>query len=133
MVTTKSTKKLLRRYTSLSALIQLLRSKEITLLSPSKWDDRNDAYFLSQYARQKNLKAVLAACFAHWYDVWMSEGFETVRTAWLARAAGLGGPIRARLPHETHEGIFAGIDTGGALLLNQQGRLRPITAGEVFF
>jgi len=76
---------------------------------------------------------VLAARFAHWYDVWMSLGFETVRTAWLARAAGLGGPIRARLPHETHEGIFAGIDTGGALLLNQQGRLRPITAGEVFF
>jgi len=57
-------KKLLRRYTSLSALIQLLRSKELTLLSSSKWDDRNDAHFLSQYARWKNLGAVLAACFA---------------------------------------------------------------------
>jgi hypothetical protein len=64
MANAKPTKKLLRRYTSLSALIQILRSKAITLLSPSKWDDRNDAYFLSQYARQKNLKAVLAACFA---------------------------------------------------------------------
>ncbi|MBW8708071.1 MAG: biotin--[acetyl-CoA-carboxylase] ligase, partial [Alphaproteobacteria bacterium] len=43
---------------------------------------------------------VLAARFAPWYDAWMGEGFETVRSAWLARAGGLGGPIRARLPHE---------------------------------
>lgn len=64
MTSTKPNKKLLRRYTSLSALIQLLRSKQLTLLSPSKWDDRNDAYFLGQYARRKNLRAVLAACFA---------------------------------------------------------------------
>ena len=64
MASTKPKKKLLRRYTSLSALIQLLRTKELTLLSPSKWDDRNDAYFLGQYARWKNLRAVLAACFA---------------------------------------------------------------------
>jgi hypothetical protein len=60
----RTTKKLLRRYTSLSALIQLLRSKELTLLSSSRWDDRNDAYFLSEYARRKKLGAVLAACFA---------------------------------------------------------------------
>jgi hypothetical protein len=64
MAPQKPTKKLLRRYTFLSALIQLLRSKEITLLTPSKWDDRNDAYFLNQYARQKKLKSVLAACFS---------------------------------------------------------------------
>ena len=76
---------------------------------------------------------LLAARFAHWYDVWMSLGFEIVRTAWLARAASLGGPIRARLPHETREGVFEGIDARGALLLNEQGRLRAIAAGEVFF
>jgi hypothetical protein len=43
MAITKPTKRLRRRYTSLSALIQFLRSKQITLLSPSKRDDRNDA------------------------------------------------------------------------------------------
>jgi hypothetical protein len=64
MARKKPRKKLLRRYTSLSALIQLLRGKELVLLSSSKWDDRNDAHFLSQYARRKNLGAVLAACFA---------------------------------------------------------------------
>jgi BirA family biotin operon repressor/biotin-[acetyl-CoA-carboxylase] ligase len=76
---------------------------------------------------------VLAARVAHWYDVWMSQGFESVRTAWLARAQQLGAPIRARLPNETREGVFEGIDAAGALLLNEQGRVRAIAAGEVFF
>jgi BirA family biotin operon repressor/biotin-[acetyl-CoA-carboxylase] ligase len=76
---------------------------------------------------------VLAARFAHWYGAWMNEGFETVRTAWLARAGGLGGPIRARLPSETRTGVFEGIDAAGALLLNEQGRVSAIAAGEVFF
>jgi BirA family biotin operon repressor/biotin-[acetyl-CoA-carboxylase] ligase len=76
---------------------------------------------------------VLAARFAHWYDAWMSEGFENVRAAWLARAQHLGAPIRARLPHETRTGVFEGIDAAGALLLNEQGQVRAIAAGEVFF
>jgi BirA family biotin operon repressor/biotin-[acetyl-CoA-carboxylase] ligase len=76
---------------------------------------------------------LLAARFAHWYDGWMSGGFETLRTAWLARAGGLGLPIQARLPHETRHGVFEGIDNNGALLLNEQGRISTISAGEVFF
>jgi BirA family biotin operon repressor/biotin-[acetyl-CoA-carboxylase] ligase len=76
---------------------------------------------------------VLAARFAHWYDAWMNKGFETIRAAWLARAGGLGAPIRARLPHETRHGVFEGIDASGALLLNEQGNVRAIAAGEVFF
>ncbi len=77
--------------------------------------------------------ALLAVRFAHWYDAWMSGGFETLRAAWLARAGGLGLPIRARLPHETRHGVFEGIDSTGALLLNEQGRIHAIAAGEVFF
>jgi BirA family biotin operon repressor/biotin-[acetyl-CoA-carboxylase] ligase len=77
---------------------------------------------------------LLAGRFAHWYDGWMSGGFETLRTAWLARAGGLGLPIRARLAsHETRHGVFEGIDGRGALLLNEQGRVSVISAGEVFF
>jgi BirA family biotin operon repressor/biotin-[acetyl-CoA-carboxylase] ligase len=76
---------------------------------------------------------LLAARFAHWYDRWMGEGFEPLRSAWLARAEGLGAPIRARLPREEHRGVFAGIDAGGALLLDQQGQIRTIAAAEVFF
>jgi BirA family biotin operon repressor/biotin-[acetyl-CoA-carboxylase] ligase len=77
--------------------------------------------------------AVIANRFAHWYDVWVENGFEPLRVAWLARAGGLGAPIRARLPHEERNGVFEGIDANGALLLNEQGRVRPISAGEVFF
>ena len=76
---------------------------------------------------------VVADRFAHWYDVWVENGFEPLRAAWLARAGGLGGPIRARLLHEERHGVFEGIDADGALLLNERGHVRPITAGEVFF
>jgi len=77
---------------------------------------------------------VLATCFGHWYDVWMKDGFDIVRADWLTRASGLGAPIRARLAsHETRLGLFEGIDEAGALLLNEQGKVSAITAGEVFF
>ena len=90
------------------------------------------AQFVAPPSRDDAL-TVLAARFAHWYALWMEQGFESVRSAWLARAGGLGLPIRARLPHETRHGVFEGIDASGALLLNEQGTIRPISAGEVFF
>lgn len=77
---------------------------------------------------------VLADRFAHWHRAWREGGFPMLREAWLERADRLGGPIRARLPCEEQEGVFEGIDASGALLLNQgQGRVRAITAGEVFW
>jgi BirA family biotin operon repressor/biotin-[acetyl-CoA-carboxylase] ligase len=63
----------------------------------------------------------------------MGQGFPILRDAWLKRASGLGAPITARLPHETRQGVFEGIDGSGALLLNEGGRVRAIAAGEVFF
>ena len=78
--------------------------------------------------------AQLAAHFAKWYDVWMVNGFSPIQDAWLARAAGLGSRIRARLTHEETSGVFEGIDNTGALILREaQGRTRTIAAGEVFF
>ena len=76
---------------------------------------------------------VLAARFAHWRAVWRAGGFEPLRAAWLARAGGLGLPIRARLPHEERRGAFEGIDASGALLLREASGVHAITAGEVFF
>lgn len=76
---------------------------------------------------------VLAARFAHWLEVWRADGFAPLRAAWLARAGGLGAPIRARLPHEERHGAFEGIDATGALLLREPSGVRAITAGEVFF
>jgi len=63
----------LRRYTSLPALLHLLRSRKLTLLSPEKWEDRNDAYYMSQYRKRSDAMSVLALCFseaAERYHLW---------------------------------------------------------------
>lgn len=77
--------------------------------------------------------ARLAPGFAGWYDLWDSAGFAPIRDAWLARAAGLGQRIRARLADQERAGVFEGIDAEGALLLNEGNRTRAIAAGEVYF
>ena len=76
----------------------------------------------------------LAAAFAKWYEIWRAKGFSPVRDAWLARAAGLGTRIRARLSDGEYWGMFEGIDETGALILREaHGKTRIIAAGEVFF
>jgi BirA family biotin operon repressor/biotin-[acetyl-CoA-carboxylase] ligase len=70
--------------------------------------------------------------FATWFAVWREGGFAPVRDAWLARAAGLGEPIQVRLERDTLDGRFLDLDDDGALLLDQPGGSRRITAGEIF-
>jgi BirA family biotin operon repressor/biotin-[acetyl-CoA-carboxylase] ligase len=78
--------------------------------------------------------SLLAAGFAGWYEVWRAEGFAPVRDAWLARAAGLGTRIRARLATGERSGMFEGIDERGALLLNEgPGRTSTLPAADIFF
>ena len=60
-------------------------------------------------------------------------GFEDIRTAWLDSATGLGETIHVRLPQATIEGIFAGLDAAGRLILRQVSGDRTISAGELFF
>lgn len=76
---------------------------------------------------------MLAASFLDWYKRWREgAGFATIQTEWLARAQGLNQPIRVRLPGETREGVFAGLDSDGALLLDTGTGRQRIAAGEVF-
>ena len=35
----------LRRYTTLPALLDLLKEKQLTLVSPTAWADRNDSFY----------------------------------------------------------------------------------------
>jgi hypothetical protein len=42
----------------------MLWRKQITLLSPQSWEDRNDAYYLERYQSKRKLAAVLALCFS---------------------------------------------------------------------
>lgn len=58
-------------------------------------------------------------------------GVPALVRAWTERAAGLGKPVRAVIGERTVEGVAAGLDGDGALLLDtQDGRLR-LVAGDV--
>ncbi|MGH7014290.1 MAG: biotin--[acetyl-CoA-carboxylase] ligase [Stellaceae bacterium] len=78
------------------------------------------------------LLAALAPALLLWYERWRDAGFAALRRAWLERATGIGQALRARLPGETVEGHFAGLDDDGMLLLDLPGGRRRIAAGEVF-
>jgi BirA family transcriptional regulator, biotin operon repressor / biotin---[acetyl-CoA-carboxylase] ligase len=76
------------------------------------------------------LRRTMAARLAEWDR---GAGFAAIRSAWLARAAGLGQLIRARLPDREVSGVFEAFDEAGRLILRlADGRRELITAGEVF-
>jgi len=55
--------KVLRRYTSLPILFDMLVNRKITLSDPASWEDRNDAFYVEKYREWKRLKTVLVLCF----------------------------------------------------------------------
>jgi len=55
----------LRRYTELPYLIDYLQTKEIVLLNPASWDDRNDSYYIEQFALANGYKSTYALCLAN--------------------------------------------------------------------
>lgn len=75
----------------------------------------------------------LAPAFARWEAVFTAEGFAPLRAAWLAHAARLGEPIRARTGAETRDGLFETIDPQGNLILRTASGTLAIPAAEVFF
>jgi len=71
----------------------------------------------------------LAGQFALWVGRWRGEGLGPVRSAWLANAHPLGTPLST----PEGEGVFDGLDEGGALRLRRpDGATRLIHAGDVF-
>jgi BirA family transcriptional regulator, biotin operon repressor / biotin---[acetyl-CoA-carboxylase] ligase len=78
------------------------------------------------------LLPILAERLYAWYEIWRGQGFAPVRAAWLARAFGLGGPIRVRLARAELGGRFAGLDEQGLLLLDGAEGRKMIAAAEIF-
>lgn len=80
------------------------------------------------------LVAGIAAAMRRRLAQWdRGEGFAAIRAAWLARADGVGAPIRVRLPDRELTGEFAAIDAAGRLVLRgRDGTEEAISAGEVF-
>jgi len=80
-------------------------------------------------------KAALEAFTRHfelWARRWRAEGFGPVRDAWRMRAIALGEQIQVRLDTATLQGKFIDIDQQGTLLLETEGEVRLIQAGDVF-
>jgi BirA family transcriptional regulator, biotin operon repressor / biotin---[acetyl-CoA-carboxylase] ligase len=70
--------------------------------------------------------------FLDWYGRWQATGFAPLRQSWLDRAEKLQKPVTVRLDTETVNGIFAGLDESGAMILQQGDHRRLILAGDVF-
>jgi hypothetical protein len=56
--------KLLRRYTSLPAVVALLQNQALTLTDPNNWEDKNDRFTIGLYKQRRKLQSVLGACFS---------------------------------------------------------------------
>ena len=107
-------KKFLRRYTTLSSALETLTRRKLVLLSPSKWDDSNDIFFMDLYRSHVDAQSVLALCFtmaAETYHHWkvFTQGIEGVCIEFerepLARVVGempgiLAGPVEYLLIRE---------------------------------
>jgi len=74
-----------------------------------------------------------ARSFLGWANTWVEEGFVPIRRTWLQRCKGLGEAIEVRLESDTLRGIFKDMDDDGALILDQDGDLTRIAAGDVYF
>ncbi len=64
---------IVRRYMPLSAVIDTLQRREIALLDPQNWDDRNDRKCLQIYKERKGYRSLYAMCaadcsetYSHW-------------------------------------------------------------------
>lgn len=76
---------------------------------------------------------LLACAFARVEAQFTDFGFEPIRKRWLAGAARLGEPIRARTMRDTFHGTFQTVDADGQLVLRTAHGQQVISAGDVYF
>jgi BirA family transcriptional regulator, biotin operon repressor / biotin---[acetyl-CoA-carboxylase] ligase len=75
----------------------------------------------------------LSECFVHWLGVWdQGRNFDAIRAAWLNHAGGIGMRISVSTPSGPRDGIFETIDANGRLILNVDGEMLNLEAGDVF-
>ncbi|MCL2713475.1 MAG: biotin--[acetyl-CoA-carboxylase] ligase [Alphaproteobacteria bacterium] len=85
-------------------------------------------------ASAQSVFAALSDAWACWRPLWdRGRGFPLVRSQWLGAATGLGSKVAIRTGASLTEGIFAGIDDQGCLILDTGERLVGIAAGDVYF
>jgi BirA family biotin operon repressor/biotin-[acetyl-CoA-carboxylase] ligase len=76
------------------------------------------------------LSAAMVARLAQWGR---GAGFAAIRADWLARAAGIGKPVRVKTNDTELNGTFEAVDANGRLVLRlADGTMQAIAAGDVF-
>lgn len=99
-------------------------------------DPGQPATALTVHGATGDVGAVLdlyAEALGRWYRAWRDGGFTPIRSAWTARADGIGRRIRVRLPDREMHGVFAALDESGTLMLRtDDGATVPVAAGDVF-
>ena len=67
-----------------------------------------------------------------WIAAWdAGQGFDKIRTAWMARAGKIGEPITLNTASGKLSGTYQGLNARGALMAATDGRLEAITFGDV--
>ena len=80
---------------------------------------------------REELAVALCGRFEKWYKTLLCEGFPPVRERWLSLSGMAGKRVRLLFRGEEREGLVAGIDGDGALLLSdERGDIRRVTAGD---
>lgn len=105
----------LRRYTELPYLIDYLSTGQLALLNPTTWDDRNDSFYIEEYARQTKAKSVYALCLAdcaetyhHWRVFSHGSGGACIqfkREAFFTAISKVEDLLSARVEYKTIEGL----------------------------
>ena len=76
-----------------------------------------------------HLSAAMLTRLAQWDR---GAGFPAIRTDWLARAAGVGKPVRIKTADRELAGLFEGMDGSGRLVLRlPDGTMQAVAAGDV--
>jgi BirA family biotin operon repressor/biotin-[acetyl-CoA-carboxylase] ligase len=83
----------------------------------------------------EELFAALSDGWAEFREIWDDgRGFGEIRRLWLERATGLGQAVAIKSGSTLIEGIFDTIDEQGCMIVRTtDGKLVPITAGDVYF
>jgi hypothetical protein len=118
----------IRRYTSIAAVIDILKRRELSLLNPESWDDRNDRYFMQLYKETKSIGGLYGLCAA--------QCTETYHHWKVFTGAADGACIE--IWREPLEAILAGLDNvryGNVeyLPLGKVDKLTPANAGSLPF
>ncbi|MDN4593258.1 biotin--[acetyl-CoA-carboxylase] ligase [Polycladomyces subterraneus] len=82
------------------------------------------------YRRAKLIAAILEE-LEYVYDLYLSEGFETIRHSWESFACMLGQSVTAHTPQGPRQGIAKGLHASGALLLETDEGIVPVYSADI--